>query len=398
MADECDQFKESYGVQLNDSILSSVSHTNISIQRDDTYSDTVHPSLTCTLNDAMTMIYAYNIRHNLTWEATEDLAHLINGIIGTNKIPSSKYKFKSKFQRDEKTKAVIHYLCHSCDMYLGTEQNINELASPICYNCQSKICTDTKYKKNHFLSVPIKHHLENILKQNVNFINLQHENIPSYIRDVYDAENFVRIKNEMENQPYITLTINTDGAAIFKSNKEKSFWPIQFYINEIDLEHRFNRQNMLCSTIAFGKVPNMQAFFRPLIEELSMINDNGGVTFVDMIGRKTKLKVVPMLITTDAQAKSHVLNLVSHNGRFGCPYCLHCGTGLDGTTQYRYCKRGNARTRTNTEARENMIQAHHTSTSVNGYMGFTTQYVPANKPMTLIIILKLKFFVKVSSK
>lgn len=371
-SEECDLSDESDIDHSNDSVPSPrFSQVNGPTRSDEQF-DTVHPNLTCTVNDAMTMIYAYNIRHNLTWEATEDLTYLINAIIGMNKIPTSKYKFKEKFQRNGKTKATIHYLCHACDMYLGTEKDIQRFAMKVCSNCRSEIRKDIKYKKNHFISTPILHHLENVLKQNVNFVDLEYEISPNIIRDVHDAHNFSKLKNEMGIQPYITITINTDGAAIFKSTKEKSFWPIQFYINEIDLEHRFKRQNMLCSTIAFGKTPNMQVFFRPLIEELSMINENGGVSFIDKHGRSIKLKVVPMLITADAPAKSHVLNLISHNGRFGCPYCLHCGTGLSGTTQYRYCKRGNARNRTNDEARENMLQAHHSSTSVNGYMGLSS--------------------------
>lgn len=218
------------------------------------YFDTVHPNLSCSINDAMTTIYAFSIRHGLSWEAIEDMAHLVNAITGTDRVPTTKYKFKQKFERKNCTKPTVHFLCHSCDMYLDTKENLQNSNQNICSNCETEICTDTKYKKNHFLSIPIEHHLTNILQRNSNFINLNSDSSSSLIRDVHDANGFKKFKSEMLNIQYITLTVNTDGGAVFKKTKDKSFWPIQFYVNEIDLEHRFDRENMLCSSMSFGKI------------------------------------------------------------------------------------------------------------------------------------------------
>lgn len=335
------------------------------------YFDTVHPNISCSVNDAMTMIYAFSIRHGLNWEAIEDMAQLVNSITGTDRVPTTKYKFKQKFERKNCTKPTVHFLCHSCHMYLDTKENLQNSDQKICSNCQTEICTDTKYKKNHFLSIPIEHHLKNVLQRNSKFINLNFDSSSSLIRDVHDANGFKKLKSEMHGIKYITLTVNTDGGAVFKKTKNKSFWPIQFYVNEIDLEHRFDRQNILCSSISFGKMPNMQVFFKPFLDEINSMNGKGGISYTNENGSIVKVIVIPMLITADAPAKAHILNLIHPLGRFGCPYCLHGGTHIEGTTQYRYCQRGDERCRTNEQARANMLEAHQTGNSVNGYRGLS---------------------------
>lgn len=78
-----------------------------------------------------------------------------------------------------------------------------------------------------------------------------------------------------------------------------------------------------------------------------------------------------MLVTADALGKAYSLNLVQHMGHNACPYCLHEGTILQGTTQIRYCERHNARNRTNDGARKDMLQAYETGTPVNGYRGLS---------------------------
>lgn len=81
----------------------------------------------------------------------------------------------------------------------------------------------------------------------------------------------------MNNTPFITITVSTDGASFFKSTKEKAFWPIQFFVNEIDIKHRFKRNNMLCSAFSFGKAPDMQILFKFFVNEINQINSEGGI-------------------------------------------------------------------------------------------------------------------------
>lgn len=46
--------------------------------------------------------------------------------------------------------------------------------------------------------------------------------------------------------------LNSEGQSekvVFKSTKEKSLWPLQFIVNEIDLKYRFKRENIFCAVI-----------------------------------------------------------------------------------------------------------------------------------------------------
>lgn len=329
----------------------------------------IHESLQCSVKDAMSLIYAYSVRHNLNWIATENLVRLINAIIGTNILVPSKYIFKKMFEGKHRTKPVLHFWCQNCNKYLGSKESLQNI--DVCPSCENTICKDTKYRKNHFISIPIKNHLKELLERNSEYLKINRDSNGGVICDVHDGENFRCMKQKMENASCITLLIYTDGAAVFKATKDKSCWPLNLFINEIDLDHRFHRSNILCSAISFGKTPSMQTFFRPLIEEIQSINNEGGITFKNINGELETVKVVPMIFTADALAKAYVLNIVQHNGHNGCPYCLHNGTVLAGTKQIRYCKRDNKQNRTNAEARSNMMEAYVNATSVNGYNGLS---------------------------
>lgn len=141
IVDANDSFEQSSGSDSN--LDSSFLDETIEIETD--FSEFIHPNLSCTVNDAMTIIYAFFIRHGLSWKGIENLARLVNAIVGTDMVPTTKYKFKQKFQNKEETKSS---------------------------NCRTEICTDTKYRKNHFVSIPIEHHLKSVLRRNSDYINL----------------------------------------------------------------------------------------------------------------------------------------------------------------------------------------------------------------------------------
>lgn len=327
----------------------------------------LHGDTECTVTDAMLMIYAFSVRHSLTWVATEDLTRLVNKVIGSNVLSPSKYHFKKKF-KSSKNQFVTHIICHFCNQYLGDLSDIVESNVQFCSNCHTEIQIDTKYKKNHFITIPIEPHLKNVLRQNIGnlHLNLNTKMSANAICDVHDSAHFLRMKAEMAGKPFITLTVSTDGARVFESASENSLWPIQFIINEIDLENRFKRENIVCSAFSFGKTPNMQIFFKSFIEEINNINAAGGIKLLAN-GQSKLVKVFPMIFTADTPAKSHILNKINFNGYKGCPYCLHEGTLVNG--QIRYCKRDEAQIRINQDTRADMLTAQITKKRHNGYTG-----------------------------
>lgn len=328
-------------------------------------------NLNCTKADVMLIIYAFSIRHNLNWNGVEDLVHLVNTVLGDKVLPASKYFFKKKFGQKYDIERTTHFICHFCEKYLATEKKIKTENVQKCPNCETKICMDTKYKKNHFITIPLKQQITSILEQNTDNINLNGVCSTDCIRDVQDSLNYRRLKKNLNNDLFITLTVSTDGAAVFRSTKDKSFWPIQFFINEIDLKHRFKRNNMICAAFSFGKTPDMATFLKIFVEEINEMNADGGLVIRMKNGEICKVKVFPFLITADAPAKSDILNKVHHSGRGGCPYCEHNGTVLPGKTQVLYCTRNNAVRRDNDKTRADMIEAHVSGKRVNGYHGLS---------------------------
>lgn len=324
----------------------------------------------CTKTDAMLIIYAFAIRHNLNWKAIEDLVHLVNTLQGFEVMPASKYFFKKKFGEKD-LKRTTHFLCHACDKYLGTEEKLKSENIKTCQNCETEICMDTKYKKNHFITIPVEIQIKNLLEQNEDHINLNSAGSTDSMRDIQDSLNYRRLMESSKDDKFITLTVSTDGAVVYRSTKEKSLWPIQFFINEISLKYRFKRKNMICAAFSFGKTPDMATFFKCFIEELNKINTDGGITFRMKSGELCKVKVFLFLVTADAPAKSDILNKVHHSGRGGCPYCEHNGTVLPGKTQVLYCNRDCARLRDNETTRASMMEAHFSGKRVNGYHGLS---------------------------
>lgn len=99
----------------------------------------IHENLNCTVNDAMLIIYAFSIRHNLNWNAVKDLAILVNTIIGNSVLSPSKYIFKKKIGDEANVKPTTHFFCTLCQKYLGTEDHLKSSTMSQCPNCQTKI-------------------------------------------------------------------------------------------------------------------------------------------------------------------------------------------------------------------------------------------------------------------
>lgn len=211
--------------------------------------------------------------------------------------------------------------------------------------------------------------MKNILEHNSDKLCFNYGSSTENIRDVHDSLYFQNLRKDLENIPIITLTFSTDGAAKFKATKEKSVWPLQFTVNEINLEHRFKRENVLCSAISFGKTPCMQVFLKPFIQEIKEINAAGGLTFKMNSGEMKSVMIHPMIFTGDILAKQYVLNKASFHGYDGCSYCTHRGTLVDGRVYYS--EQHDAAVRTNEGVRHDMIRAQSSGQKVNGFAGIS---------------------------
>lgn len=335
----------------------------------------IHINLKCTVNELMAMVYSFHVRHNLTMVALEDLAELFNRVLEKKVLPVSKRTFIKKFNSNQESSQVVHFVCNNCNKYLGKQEDFRNSKSVLCSNCEKVVNITTKYDNNFFLTFPVENQLLNILDiciKNEHMMSTRDAESDGMIDDVHSSELLKKLNEQIVglNREYITLTLSTDGACVFKSSKNKSLWPLQFFVNEIKKEHRFKRQNIMLAAISCSKTPDMSTFMRVFIEEINSINNKGGLQ-LQINGGIRKLLVIPTNLTTDSIAKCYVASKTQHNSHFGCPYCLHPGTILENSTQIKYCTEHNAMNRTHASTKANMIEASNIGKPVQGYKGIS---------------------------
>lgn len=213
--------------------------------------------------DSHVLIFHYVVSHGLSKKAFSELLQLISVILPPcNKLASSVYKLKQLFLE------VFPHVTTGTYNYCGTcHKLIND--SPVC-------CSQSSTQQ--FLYIPVTSQLKNKLESpGCSELIKNRFKLPSdgtYFRDVYDGLAYKK-KDLLSNPNNISLTMNTDGVALFRSSS-KSLWPIWLVINELPPTERFSRRNMILAGLWFSKEkPTMTCFLRPLMEEMNALSIHG---------------------------------------------------------------------------------------------------------------------------
>ena len=108
--------------------------------------------------------------------------------------------------------------------------------------------------------------------------------------------------------------MNTDGVPLYNSSSV-SLWPIFFIINDLLPSERFISQNLIIWGLwqGCGK-PCFKTYLQPLVNELH-VNDLHLEGF-HVINQNFKATMT--CCTMDLQAKAQVIEMVQHNGQYGC--------------------------------------------------------------------------------
>jgi len=127
---------------------------------------------------------------------------------------------------------------------------------------------------------------------------------------------------EFTNQDY-TITMNTDGAPIFKSSNS-SLWPILGKINEAK---NLRTNETLLFAVWIGKKPNVDIFLQPLMDQMKTLAQHG------LEWRTLKNEVVIsrfyiLCVLCDSVARPMVQKMTQFNGKFGCGYCYYDTPGI----------------------------------------------------------------------
>lgn len=77
------------------------------------------------------------------------------------------------------------------------------------------------------------------------------------ITDVYDGQQYKQHSHFLSNPSHVSLMINTDGVAIFRSSKS-SVWPIWIAINELPKEKRYVYGYIVMRNPVHGTYPALE--------------------------------------------------------------------------------------------------------------------------------------------
>ncbi|CAF1478379.1 unnamed protein product [Adineta steineri] len=144
------------------------------------------------------------------------------------------------------------------------------------------------------------------------------------MKDIVDGKSYRKILRE-ETEPFLSLTISTDGVQPFNS-AEKSIWPVTLVINEINRKKRFCFQNIILGGIWPGpskpKRSDMSALLQSIVDQLKELEE--GVTFECRINQTYTtqiLKIFLICACMDEPAQSITQNLPEPIALYGCGRC-----------------------------------------------------------------------------
>lgn len=269
----------------------------------------------------------YYVKHLSAFTEMKDILQLINNVAGKKVVPASKYHFLKFFDEDIDYSFYASCKNEKCKSIIKIKPGSN-VKSVICRNVNCKRIETLESVNVAFVTFELEKQLKQLLERFKDTLILPDKPLPKFpIIDVWncDVHSEIILKNK---EPFISLTLNTDGVQIFKSNSI-SLWPIILSVNNLPLNERFKQDNLIICGFHHNSDLDIASYLEDLISEVQKINSSGGLQL--SFG---KFKVFCLLSSLDAPAKSKVQNMVQYNGYFGCPYCLDEGKFIDGCVRF----------------------------------------------------------------
>lgn len=91
------------------------------------------PNSTTLKSEALVMVMAYIVSHNLSWTAADDLLKLINALLGfSDAIPRSKYLLRKLWSSRTKKLAKHFYYCSACAAPIDVNSDSVMVQCPVC--------------------------------------------------------------------------------------------------------------------------------------------------------------------------------------------------------------------------------------------------------------------------
>lgn len=192
-------------------------------------------------------VVAHAIQFNQSYNAMQGVAKLMNSTPGREcVIPDTTHMIKKTVEGLFLTEYYIK--CKNCNTYTASTASTAV--------CSISSCRRPLNRANspYFVNFPIRVQLMKSINDHFDRIISYNDYIsePSdMIRDIHDGIEYKKMKEQFPDFFILSLTVNTDGARIFKSSNQ-SFWPLQLQQNFLPPIIRYIPKNILTAAIHQG--------------------------------------------------------------------------------------------------------------------------------------------------
>ncbi|XP_077547661.1 uncharacterized protein LOC144159876 [Haemaphysalis longicornis] len=294
-----------------------------------------------TRGDAYMMLLDFALKYGLSWSAIEAVQKLFNNLLGKKVFPESKFLFK-KLCGVDLADIKFHFYCMDCKTLLAVttgslqERKQLEVECDVCHKSY-KGCYLVR-TGSFFVSLPLEKQIISVLSSKAassavlsTLKRVAANADPSDMNDITDGKHYsnMRKQNNMARDD-LTFTVNSDGSPVFKSAKY-SIWPVQLTLNE--LPPILRSMNVMTPLLWYGNEhPNMMLLLQAFVTQLEVLNERG-ITWESADGT-VHSKVFCVCCCADAPAKAAMQQMMQYNGYYGCSWCYHPGTKVDGVVKY----------------------------------------------------------------
>lgn len=281
-----------------------------------------------TVNDVVSMVAAYCLRYGCSNVARDELMTLLKVCAGpaVSNLNISNYQFSKQFDPPAEKVTFVYY-CSTCytKLYAISKTNFRS-TKKVCDFCSQEF-TISLTSTNMFLTIDIEYQIRMLLNDSViRDALIAHKNVrrnTESMSDIQDGKLHRGMVSECPNP--LTLNFNTDGAPLFHKSK-RSFWPLQFILNDLPPTMRF-KYVLMAGVMIVKKEPSpqlMNTYLSELVDQITALREKG-----IRVGNATEGQTVyvPIILccSVDSVARPILQNRLQFNGYFGCSYCYQQG-------------------------------------------------------------------------
>lgn len=280
--------------------------------------------------EILLMIMEFVVKNKITLSGMSQMITIINNTFPEPLLPASRYMIDKLFNPKENIQ--YHAVCLQCGKYVGSFDCSSK--SMNCSVCESLIDLTHLSSENFFIMIDPSEMIASYLSENSEYYEeVLHSKRTEFFEDIYDGKYYKEFRSKIclgDDEKYITVSFNTDGAPCFKSSRY-SIWPIYIIINELPVQKRF--ECTITCGLWFGKSkPDMQIFLKQFVNMMNKLSSDGLKCNIN--GLITRIRVFCLVAPVDSVARAPMQGIMQFNGHYGCNWCFHPGNYLFKSMRY----------------------------------------------------------------